>query len=240
MSRELKALQCGINYDGGLDKLKQALHEALDGGFVIRLDPAKHGSIPGFMKSKKEHVNLLFDKLLEDAKYRESIQGLFLQGCQHLANKDIFAKLCEFIVMSNVWWMNIGEIDFKIEQIQSLYTTLQQSKVSFMFAKVESKMNVPGGIKDSFMAIVKENRKKHTMWKYGYGNHQIIALCEKNWWNPQSAQCNIAYVQTCRSCLLMTIYAHLKKKYSNIQECLLRLSRVESYKLITHIMAFVV
>ena len=68
-----------------------------------------------------------------------------------------------------------------------------------MFVKFE--IIKKGGIKDSFREIIRQNRKKHNMWLYGHGNHQIIASCKKNWWNPQQSIFNKNY---CKLCLLIT------------------------------------
>ena len=78
-----------------------------------------------------------------------------------------------------VWSINLGEIRFSEEQCSRLADALRLSGVTHMFYEC----TVAGDWKETFRAIIRNNRAKHGFWRLGPDAEQnrVVLAAVKSW-----------------------------------------------------------
>ena len=156
---------------------------------------------------------------------RKPIQVAFLQGATPLQTPEGFKLLCALLTRCPVWSLNLGEIEFSEAQHERLVETLKTSSVTHMFydekycgAGRKKKKSDPSGeaqeeaaeeksLKEELMDTIRDNRKKHALWKLSNDSAQnaVIKEVTKNWFNPLNHGVNVAWINAHRAARLPTL-----------------------------------
>ena len=92
-----------------------------------------------------------------------------------------------------MWSINLGELNFSAPQLKALQTALAQSNVTHMFYECMNGSQLKTDLSDA----VRQNRIKHSLWKYSDdddAHNDIVRKVEKNWFNPSRHTCNIGHL----------------------------------------------
>jgi hypothetical protein len=113
-------------------------------------------------------------------------QVAFLQGMVPLQDDALFPRLHDLLTQCPVWSVNLGELRFSEAQCEKLAETLRASGVTHLFYEC----TVAGQWKEEFRDIIRINRAKHGMWRFGPDCEQnrVILAAVKNWCAPHRAQ----------------------------------------------------
>ena len=124
---------------------------------------------------------------LEHVLNNPHVEIIYLHGATPLEADRMFEKLMQVLLKPNVWSINLGELKFSASKLKRLQNAVAQSSVTHMFYECDGTQ-----LKTDLMSAIRENRKKHTMWKYsGDDTHnKAVEAVHKNWWNPCNHPCN--------------------------------------------------
>lgn len=133
---------------------------------------------PSFMKNRNESEFLI--ALLEAAQ-GWTVSVAYLHMCTGLHHQTAFSKLLVFLRTTNLWAINLGELEFTAEQLEELLCAIQNSLITHMFYECDA---LPLGMKDRFRHAIRHNRRKHNMWQLGHGHDPAIRNCTNMWFDP--------------------------------------------------------
>ena len=127
-------------------------------------------------------------------------QVAFLQGMVPLQHDDLFPRLTDLLTQSPIWSVNLGELRFSDAQCAKLADCLRTSGVTHLFYEC----TVAGQWKDVFRTIIRQNRAKHGLWRFGpdVEQNRVVLAAVKNWCAPRQLTDRSALPSSCASFVL--------------------------------------
>ena len=140
-------------------------------------------------KEDATEVEVFLECILEN----QVVEIIYLHGATPLQAGGMFEKLLHVLQKPTVWSINLGELNFSAPQLRALQAALAQSNVTHMFYECMNGSQLKTDLSDA----VRENRRKHSLWKYSDdddAHNDIVRKVEKNWFNPSRHTCNIGHL----------------------------------------------
>lgn len=124
---------------------------------------------------------------------RASVQIAYFNS-PAFAAPEVFPLLLNFLALTDVWAINLGEIQFTQEQCQLLICALGRSRVGFAFVDA---VLVGGEMVRALKDVLKANRERLRLagdepWLLSANEAQnrVIRKCDKMWFNARSLKRN--------------------------------------------------